>query len=346
MSPEERLNRQERMAAVNAALARLWPESRSISEGTDYSDASLSESRRAIANRVETVWNHVPLLRGRERYADLLGQATWRERLVAFYRDALEILDSFGRAPAFAASVSLLLIVAISVTFTNTTLTAPGHNFETARAQTESIQLEDGSSVTLGAQSALKVEYTHQARNVTLAAGEAFFSVTHDPSRPFTVDAGRTTIQVVGTKFNVNRAADGVRVSVLEGVVHVIEPGSRAAERSSAPRTQQIALHPGQQVTIDDNAALHVTSLTIAQPGSWRTGSLTYEDATLAQIVADANRYYPRQIRIASTQGAGMRLTTAFRTTQIDQFLETVKTALPLDVQRKPNGEITIVDRR
>jgi transmembrane sensor len=348
MSARNRLSRKDRSAAVEAALSRHWPRSGGTAKDGRPDDASSSQAAQDIANRVEAIWTDVPLLRGRERYQELLGQPTWRERVVAAYRNALATLDSVGRAPAFAASAALLLIVAFTLTIATTPSTAPARSFETAKAQMKSIQLEDGSAVTLGAQSAVRVDYTRQTRNVTLAAGEAFFSVTHDPSRPFIVDAGDTKIEVVGTKFNVNRTASGVRVSVLEGVVRVIKAGSQTTtERPAAPEAREVALHPGQQATVDEGgAALHVASLTIAQPGSWRTGSLTYEDATLAQIVADANRYYPHQIRIASAKGADMRLTTAFKTNQVDQFLETVQTALPLDVRRDPAGEITIADRR
>jgi transmembrane sensor len=160
------------------------------------------------------------------------------------------------------------------------------------------------------------------------------------------VTAGDTIVEVAGTKFNVNRTAGGVRVSVLEGVVRVIDHRSSDARvLSSAP--EEVALRSGQQATVGAGAApVRVSALTITQPGSWRTGSLAYEDAPLDQIVADANRYYPHDIRIASSRAAQMRLTTAFKSTQVDQFLETVETALPLEVKRDPDGEVTIVDRR
>ncbi len=55
-------------------------------------------------------------------------------------------------------------------------------------------------------------------RRVTLLKGEAFFQVTPDPSRPFRVVAGDVETRVVGTSFNVRRDAEGVAVSVEEGV--------------------------------------------------------------------------------------------------------------------------------
>jgi transmembrane sensor len=337
--------KRQKAAVVDAALARSWPEARTIAGRAKHAEADLPNADPGVADRVEAIWNDVPLLRGRERYAELLGPPTWRERMVGAYRDFVALLGSFGRVPALATAAAMIMIVAVTIPMI-TGSSGSVHRFETAKAQTEQIELEDGSRVTLGARSALQVDYRRRSRNVVLAAGEAFFSVTHNPSRPFIVTAGDTIVEVAGTKFNVNRTTGGVRVSVLEGVVHVIDHRSSDMRvLSSAP--EEVALRSGQQATVAAGAApVRVSALTITQPGSWRTGSLAYEDAPLDQIVADANRYYPHDIRIASARAAQMRLTTAFKSTQVDQFLETVETALPLEVKRAPDGEVTIVDRR
>lgn len=337
----------QKAAAVDAALARSWPEARAIAGSLNHSEPDSPNADPGVADRVEAIWNDVPLLRGRERYAELLGPSTWRERMVGACRDFVTLLGSFGRVPALAAAAAMVLIVAVTIP-TITGSSGSVHRFETATAQTRQIELEDGSRVTLGARSALQVDYRRRSRNVVLAAGEAFFSVMHNPSRPFVVMAGDAIVEVAGTKFNVDRTAGGVRVSVLEGVVHVIDRRSsdvRVLSSASAP--EEVALRSGQQATVVARAApVQVSALTVAQPGSWRSGRLAYEDAPLDQIVADANRYYPHDIKIASSRAAQMRLTTAFKANQVDQFLETVETALPLEVKRAPDGEVTIVDRR
>ena len=61
-----------------------------------------------------------------------------------------------------------------------------------------------------------------------LESGAAVFQVSpRKGGRRFIVRAGNYRVLVVGTRFSVNRVDNGVRVSVLEGVVQVSEKGGR-----------------------------------------------------------------------------------------------------------------------
>lgn len=61
--------------------------------------------------------------------------------------------------------------------------------------------------------------------HLELVRGHARFEVRPSTTRPFQVSAGRITVQVVGTVFEVRRDTDGGRVSVEEGVVVVDHEG-------------------------------------------------------------------------------------------------------------------------
>lgn len=79
------------------------------------------------------------------------------------------------------------------------------------------------------------------ARNhVELSRGGARFSVIHDPTRRFVIEAGAVTIQVLGTEFSVQRAADRVLVSVERGRVRVQDENGEVVltdgERETFPR--------------------------------------------------------------------------------------------------------------
>src|SRR5690606_35324362 len=88
-------------------------------------------------------------------------------------------------------------------------------------AQVREYRLSDGSRITLGAGSRIRVDYTAAARRLTVEAGEAFFAVARDPQRPFVVHAGSGTITALGTAFNVRSLAGRVVVTVVEGKVEV-----------------------------------------------------------------------------------------------------------------------------
>lgn len=91
------------------------------------------------------------------------------------------------------------------------------------------MQLRDGSSVELAAQTRLRVLRDQpSAVEVELAEGRASFDVTHVDQRSFTVHADAVAVHVIGTKFDV------VRVSRPEGteVTVSVERGIVAVERT------------------------------------------------------------------------------------------------------------------
>lgn len=84
-------------------------------------------------------------------------------------------------------------------------------------------QLEDGSRIEpLGPASIVQRHEDSKARAlVELVRGRARFTVTKDPARAFRVFAGPVTVEVIGTVFVVERAADTVHVQVERGRVRV-----------------------------------------------------------------------------------------------------------------------------
>ncbi|MES2694843.1 MAG: FecR domain-containing protein, partial [Verrucomicrobiota bacterium] len=91
------------------------------------------------------------------------------------------------------------------------------------------LQLSDGSSVELNAASEVSEQFTAEERRVRLVRGEAHFTVTKNPARPFIVDAGGVKLRAVGTAFNVRLASAEVEVLVTHGRVQVTPPVREAA---------------------------------------------------------------------------------------------------------------------
>ncbi len=110
------------------------------------------------------------------------------------------------------------------------------------------IRLDDGSQVTLEPGSFLRFpdHFTKTKREVFLT-GEAFFSVTRQPQRPFLVVTDRVVTRVLGTSFRV-KAFGGkanVSVTVRTGKVSVF---SRPAPNASGKElTNAVVLVPNQR---------------------------------------------------------------------------------------------------
>lgn len=212
----------------------------------------------------------------------------------------------------------------------------------TTTGEIREVTLADGSVVTLGAKSRIRSRFSDDLREVTLLEGEAFFNVTSDPDRPFLVHAGEQVVRVVGTKFDVRRAQDSVRVAVVEGVVEVVASVAVTGPSASVASEPQV-LRSGEQIVARAGDAEPARSeVRPEMAAAWRRGWLIYEDASLAEIVADANRYSHRQIEIAEAELREIRITAAFGADQSDIFLEGLEASYPIAVDRLNSDRIVL----
>lgn len=212
---------------------------------------------------------------------------------------------------------------------------------ETKVAENRALALADGSAVTVGARSDVKVNFADNRREVVLERGQAFFEVAHDPSRPFFVIAGDAEIRVVGTKFDVRRVGDTVEVSVLEGRVEVRK---RSALPFLAPTAPDRVLTAGETSLFDPAVASHFAPVREAEvtPGEWRSGRLYYADASLGEIVAEFNRYSMKRVVISDPALAGQRMTTSFRAGDLDGFVENLEATLGVDGRKSADGSVEL----
>lgn len=244
-------------------------------------------------------------------------------------------------APAAALAASLLIAVFVGVRPFSTTPSAPGDAYETVVAEIRDVTLGDGSVVTLGADSRIEVAFSDAERRVVLTAGEAFFSVEKDQARPFFVTAGETSVRVVGTKFDVRLRPEDVEVSVLEGVVEVTHDVDGKARPSGEALVQTLTVGEGVAAP-QKTARLEPMEKNEDRAGAWRRGRLAYEDASLREVVADANRYYEPGVVILSDSIADLRITASFSAGQVEQMVDQLELGLPITSSKNGSGRIVL----
>lgn len=241
---------------------------------------------------------------------------------------------------ALAASV---LIAAVGVTFnvwrsSASTVLAGSSVVETRIAEDHSYTLPDGSRIEVGARSRVVVDFNDSARTVIIPEGEAYFKVAHE-RRPFVVKAGSGTITAVGTAFNVHNMAGRVSVSVVEGVVDVKEliaydgpSPAQPTQRRPDPEPSHV-VRAGQGVVYGRNVE-PVAAVDPRVVTAWRHGTLKFISEPLGYVVADVERYSDFQITIADPLIADLRYTGAVIPDHIEEWLELLPQAFPIDVQR------------
>ncbi|PHZ83572.1 FecR family protein [Paremcibacter congregatus] len=265
----------------------------------------------------------------------------------------------FRRVMSAAAALFLLIMTSLLI-LQDTTFFSGGTVHATEISEIRDVVLPDGSRVTLGAKSMIRTDFTDTERRVTLAQGEAFFAVEKDPARPFIVTAGDTRVRVVGTKFDMRHGVGEVKVTVLEGIVEVDRvPATPSAltkqatanvspqpSPSDPPGTEESHLRTnvltaGQEIIAAVRGSSFIRELPSQKIGVWRSGRLVYADETLREVVADANRYYRKEIRLASTDLGELRITASFRAEQIEQMIRSLIAAYGLEADQR-DGEVIL----
>ena len=204
-------------------------------------------------------------------------------------------------------------------------------NYATAVAVDRSIALSDGSQVALGGATRLTTHFAKDRRDVALDAGEAYFQVAHDASRPFIVNAGEVSIRAVGTAFDVRRSGERVTISVAEGRVRIASSEGLANGRFSAAEALEAVA--GQQISFDPRASgLTVGAIAPARVASWREHRLEFVNVPLDAVVADINRYSTRPLALADAKLGTLAFTGTVDTTALDRWIEALPKILPLRV--------------
>jgi transmembrane sensor len=150
------------------------------------------------------------------------------------------------------------------------------------------VTLPDGSNIFLNRNTKLTYHANFGKRNRNVAlSGEAFFEITHDAAKPFIIDAGKASVKVIGTSFNVitNNTDAAVEVFVQTGKVLIFNNSG----------AQNLVLESGFVGTMDSSLSGKIQN---NNPNymAWNTGLLVYNGQTLDVVFKDLKRVYNMEI--------------------------------------------------
>lgn len=277
--------------------------------------------RRAVFVRLERSWRQTNTLR---RIQPLDGRIN------------LDILDTFpglppqspvtnllrqpwwrrlwGAGHSFTVALAAAAIASIATLGVWLLETAPERaTHRTEWGGFERIVLPDGSTALLNTNTEMRLSFTRAHRQIELIRGEALFSVIQDARRPFEVLVGHNTIRALGTSFDV-RLHDprALEVMVAQGLV--------AVDRAHA----HSLLAAGDDVLIDapgQGQILHIGASGIERRLAWTHGQIWLSEATLADAIAEFNRYNNRQLVLGEPRLGMLRVGGSFTATDPTAFL-------------------------
>jgi transmembrane sensor len=241
----------------------------------------------------------------------------------------------------WALAAMVLLVCGISAWALSTFWFNP--SYATRLAEQRLVRLDDGSRITLNSNTRLRVTYRPAERRVRLERGEAYFEVAHD-TRPFVVVAGDHHVTALGTSFVVRHDVGQTAVTLVEGKIAVSPPPEDLAGVGSAARTHRsgtsadtvqdhvevpqlpasIVMTPGQRLTFTGGARPRLDQPRVEAVTAWRRGEVMLDDTTLADAVAEMNRYDEAVLVIDEPGVAGLRISGIYHAGNSEGFAHTV----------------------
>lgn len=229
-------------------------------------------------------------------------------------------------------------------TDTTTWITRQNHS-----NQTEKIQLQDGSVISLYSNSAIRYPAHFEAskRDIYLT-GEAFFEVAKDKMRPFTVYAGVLSTTALGTSFRVkmiDAKKQYINVQLFTGKV-IIRPTEKLSNWNN-----DIILTPGEQLAYQGKNNPVKVSLLSSDPSLGGITEVThnktlaenkdmhFNNSSLTEVLKELAGIFNINIHFTDTEIAKMNFTgTINRSDDVRAILKLIAQMNGLELNESADG--------
>lgn len=211
-----------------------------------------------------------------------------------------------------ATSAAVVLVCLAAYLYFNTPGFGRWESYAT-NDQIGNITLPDQSSVMVNKHSKLVyLKNTDETVRLVKLKGEAFFDVQKMNNKPFRIKAGETTIQVVGTSFNVKSDVRNhfTEVFVSEGIVTL----SAKKEVITLVKGETGQYHNGELSKISPVDHNHIY---------WKTGVLNFTNNSIEEVAAILSKHFAEieSVQIKAQQ-SNTRITTKFENQSLNDLFD------------------------
>ena len=166
-------------------------------------------------------------------------------------------------------------------------------------------------------------------RNIKMN-GQVMYEVTHNPDKPFTIDADGMDVTVLGTKFIVSNTVQSEYVHVINGKVQVDDKQGKA--KKLILTKNMTANRESGNMSMTDNA--------LGNDMFWASESLSYNNASLEKIFDELETYFDVTIE-TNNRFAKCPFTGIFTDDKLDEILSTLEVIYELNINK--NSEIITI---
>ena len=186
--------------------------------------------------------------------------------------------------------------------------------YSTLDGESKEIVLDDSTVITLKESSLLIAPETFgsQERNVTLV-GEAFFKVSENKKKPFSIKTSHLTVSVLGTEFNVSAYQEEKLISTYlkEGSVQL---------KGDFLNSKDVIMQP-EQLAILNKEDMQLEVVDEIPYNNWSIGSLNFKNKPLKEIILLLSEKYSIDISLQDTIVGNQKYTGYFKDESIFEIL-------------------------
>ena len=231
-------------------------------------------------------------------------------------------------------AASLFLMMALGVVFWQGRYGQNG--YATGYGQTARVVLPDGSVVTLNGNSRLKVPKYWPAKGdrEVQVEGEAYFSIQHTTTHQkfFVRMENSTSVEVLGTEFNVSNRAAETEVVLSSGRIAMHLPSRKGTQE------HVVEMKPGDLVLYrKSDRYYNKKAVNPAHYTSWKSSKLLFEDTQLKEVLDILKDTYGMKIIVDDPAILKRTISGSAPTKNVDLLIGALSEILDLTFTKKGN---------
>jgi transmembrane sensor len=187
------------------------------------------------------------------------------------------------------------------------------------------VVLEDGTRAMLDTNTRIRFRAKSDIRLLSLESGRIDLDIAVE-ARPFVLDMGNRQATTASARLDVSRTDGGLHLTAISGSARIDGPSGRP-----------VALTTGSRIAMIEGREDQVDRPELEDLIAWQGGRLVFRDDTIAQAIAEMNRYSHRALVVTDPKVATMRFSGAYRVGDPEAFAHSLGVLLPIRVM--PEGD-------
>ncbi|MBJ9952993.1 MULTISPECIES: FecR domain-containing protein [unclassified Acinetobacter] len=208
-------------------------------------------------------------------------------------------------------------------------------DLKTNTGEMQSFTLDDGSKVTLGARSAINLNFKTDQRQIDLIQGDIYIDVAKDPNRPLIIHTPQADYKALGTRFIVYQYP---KHSVLNMLHSKVEATALQSNHLSK------VVQQGENITAGSQGLSQISDIDIAATAfAWQKQQILANDLPLSDLLTRLERYHHQYLIFNRASLQQYKVSGVINTQQdLEKTLALLAMQYPLKIKKIGQYVITI----